>query len=75
MKKLTYYQLKTKTKSFLWQYGVDGNYFSEYDLKMGEHYFDKKTILEILSVTHTEWKNLLSQVKVHIEESTANLFK
>lgn len=56
MKKLTYYQLKNKTKSFLWQYGTEGNYFSEYDLRMGEYYFNKSTILEILSVTHTEWK-------------------
>ena len=55
MKKLSYFELRKKSKNFLWSYGVKNNFIDAYAQKIGYNYFDKITILEILSVYHTEW--------------------
>jgi len=55
MNEFTYAQLKTKTKDFLWEYGIKTKSINEYAQSLGCWYYAKSTILEILSVTHREW--------------------
>ena len=55
MKNKTYHQLKRMSKQELWKYAIERNALSHHDIAMGCFYFDKSTVLEILSVTHREW--------------------
>ena len=59
MEKLTYYDLRKKDKKYLWDYGIKNGFFDDYFQKMGYLYFNKSTILEVLSVYHTQWKKSL----------------
>ena len=52
---MTYYEAKKKPKRILWDYGVKQGYIDKYAQKMGYNYFDKATILEMLSVYLRDW--------------------
>jgi len=55
MKKKAYWQLKRMSKADLWNYGISNGSIDSNAQKMGLWYWNKATLLEILSVTHREW--------------------
>ena len=53
--KKTYWQLRRMSKQELWDYGIKRNEIDNHAQRIGVWYFNKPTILEMLSVTHREW--------------------
>ena len=52
----TYQQLKRMSIQELWKYGKDNNTLDNYTLSLDMYYYNKSTLLELLSVTHREWQ-------------------
>ena len=59
MKYKTYYQLKRMARQDIWEIGIKDGSIDEHAQRVAKRhgigYFNKSTILEMLSVNHREW--------------------